>query len=414
MADGAHLKKAIDSVPGALEAVVEAGDLSGFVTLVWRKGEIVQLNAIGKRDIEAGLPMSEDTIFRIASMSKPVTSAAVLMLMEEGKLKLDDPITKWMPEFANLSLMKDAEGPVSDVGPAPRAFTIEDLLTHRAGLTYDFTATGPIAEAYRAKLGSPLASAYTPDQWLKALGELPLLYSPGERFHYSVATDVLGFLVARIEGKPFGDVLKERIFTPLGMKDTDFWVPPEKRGRAAQLYKMNPKTDRLERSAWATHDLPAAPQFHGGGGGLVSTAQDYLKFARMLLGDGAVEGVRLLKPETVRLMRQNRLTDHQRNIPFMGMPFWYGQGFGLGVSTIMDADKNAWMGAGAEGAFGWPGAFGTWWQADPKNELILIYLIQNEIDLSPEAMAQLAAGQRMGGRMALPMFQKSVYAALDQ
>ena len=401
---------ALAQIAPALQGVIDAGDLSGAVTLIWRGGEEIQFQALGQRDMEAGLPMTRDTIFRIASMTKPVTSVAALMLIEEGKLRLDDPITKWLPEFEGMQVLKSATGPVEDTYPAPRDITVEDLFTHRAGLAYGFTSIGPIAYAHQKALGDVLATDMGPDEWLKALGGLPLSYPPGERFHYSHATDVLGFLVGRVAGKPFRDVLMERIFEPLGMVDTDFWVPPEKRARAAKVYRLKDDLSALEPVPFPTHDAP--PKFAGGGGSLVSTLDDYLKFARMLLGGGEVDGVRLLKPETVELMRQNRLTDAQREIPFMGIPFWAGQGFGLGVSVITDPEKQAWMGAGNEGAFGWPGAFGTWWQADPKTGMILIYLIQNSMPLGPEAAAQLATGQRMGARAALPVFQKMAYAAI--
>jgi CubicO group peptidase (beta-lactamase class C family) len=401
---------ALGQIAPALQAVIDAGDLSGFVTLIWRGGEEIQFNALGHRDIEAGLPMTRDTIFRIASMTKPVTTVAAMMLLEEGKLKLDDPITKWAPEFADMKVLKSATGPVEDVYPSPRDITVEDLMTHRAGLAYGFTSIGPIAYAHQKALGDVLTSDMGPDAWMKALAGLPLSYPPGERFHYSHATDVLGFLVGRIEGKPFREVLMERIFGPLKMVDTDFYFPPEKQGRAAKVYRLKDDLSAIEEAPFPRRDAP--PSFCGGGGGLVSTLDDYLTFARMLLGDGEVDGVKLLKPETVALMRTNRLTDAQREIPFMGIPFWLGQGFGLGLSVITDPEKQAWMGAGNAGAFGWPGAFGTWWQADPKSGMILIYLIQNSMPLGPEAAAQLATGQRMGARAALPVFQKMAYAAV--
>jgi len=399
-------------IPPALQGIIEAGDLSGFVTLVWRKGEIAQLNTLGYRDIAGKVPMSRDTLFRIASMTKPVTSVAAMMLMEEGKLRLEDPVTKWLPELSNMRVLKDAQGPLSDTYPAPRDITVEDLLTHRAGLAYGFTSIGPIGQAHEDALGSPLVNRLTPDEWLKALGTLPLSYPPGERFHYSHATEVLGFLVARIEGKPLGEVLRERIFAPLGMEDTFFWCPLEKRDRLAKLYRAPPEGGPLEDVSLP--NTPEPPAFEGGGGGLISTADDYLKFARMLLGKGEVDGVRLLKRETVELMTANRLTEAQREIPFMGIPFWGGQGFGLGLSVITDPAKQEWMGAGSKGAFGWPGAFGTWWQADPAEDMVLIYLIQNSMPLDPGSAAQLATGQRMGGRVALPVFQKLVYAALPK
>jgi len=402
--------KALTQIPPALQAVVDAGDLSGFVTLVWRKGEIAQVNTVGWRDVAAKAPMTRDTLFRIASMTKPVTSIAALMLMEEGKLRLEDPITKWLPEFADMRVLKNPTGPIDDTYPAPRDITVEDLMTHRSGLAYSFTSIGPIAHAYEERLGSPLGTPLTPDQWLAALGSLPLSYPPGERFHYSHATEVLGFLVARIEGKTLGEVLQARIFGPLGMVDTAFWCPPEKRDRLARLYRAPPTGGPLEDVSLP--NLKTAPAFEGGGGGLISTADDYLTFARMMLGKGEVDGVRLVKPETIELMTKNRLTDAQREIPFMGIPFWLGQGFGLGVSVITDPEKQAWMGAGSRGAFGWPGAFGTWWQADPAEDMVLIYLIQNSMPLGPGAAAELATGQRLGGRAALPVFQKLVYGAL--
>jgi CubicO group peptidase (beta-lactamase class C family) len=409
---GGFQSAGLAQIAPTLQAVADAGDLSGFVTLIWRKGEVAQVVTIGHRDVEAGLPMTRDTLFRIASMTKPITSIAALMLLEEGKLALEDPIVKWLPEFANPRVLKDPAGPVDETYPAPRDITVEDLMTHRSGLAYAFTSTGPIAHAYEAALGPPLGGVMTPDEWLKRLGALPLSYPPGERFHYSHATEILGYLVARIEGKPFGQVLKERIFGPLGMQDTDFWCPPEKRDRMAKLYRIDPATDRLQDVSYPHFD--SQPVLEPGGGGLISTADDYLKFARMMLGKGEVDGVRLVKPETIELMCQNRLTDAQRQIPFFGIPFWLGQGFGLGISMITDPEQQAWMGAGSKGAFGWPGAFGTWWQADPVEDMVLIYLIQNSMPLGPDAASQLATGQRMGGRMALPAFQKLAYGALGE
>jgi CubicO group peptidase (beta-lactamase class C family) len=396
-------------VPAALQGIIDQGTLSGAVTLVWRKGEVVQVNTLGQRDIAKGLPMQRDTLFRIASMTKPVTSVAVMQLVEEGKLKLDDPITKWIPELAGMVVLDDPKGPLDKTTPAQREITVEDLMTHRAGLAYGFTSMGPIAYAHEDKLGSPVTNPHTPDSWLKALGELPLSFQPGDRFHYSHATEVLGFLLARIDGKPLSQALQDRIFGPLGMTDTAFWLPPEKRGRLARLYQAPPEGGPLKDVSFPDTDTP--PAYEGGGGGLISSADDYLKFARMLLGRGEVDGVRLLKPETVDQMTANRLTEVQRGHDFLGMPFWLSQGFGLGLSMIMDAQKHEWMGAGAAGAFGWPGAFGTWWQADPANDMILIYLIQDSMPLGPEAVTAMQ-GQRPTGRIGGPMFQKIVYAAL--
>jgi CubicO group peptidase (beta-lactamase class C family) len=404
--------EALGRAPDVLRSVIEAGDLSGAVTLIWRDGEVVQVTAQGRADIAENRPMAHDTLFRIASMTKPITSLAALMLMEEGKLALDDPITRWAPEFADMRVLTSATGPLGDTYPSPRDITVEDLMTHRAGLGYAFSSVGPIAHAHEAALGDVLNQRMDPDAWMKALGGLPLSYPPGERFHYSHATDVLGFLVGRIAGVDFRRFLVERLFEPLGMTDTDFYAPPEKRGRAATVYRLDEASGVLAPVAFRQYDAP--PAFCGGGGGLISTADDYLKFARLMLNGGELGGVRLLETETVAAMRTNRLTDAQREIDFLGMPFWTGQGFGLGVSMITDPEKQAWMGAGSTGSFGWPGAFGTWWQADPVEDMVMIYLIQNSIPLGPEAIANLGLSERMGARLALPMWQKLVYAGLGK
>ncbi|HEX4304059.1 MAG TPA: serine hydrolase domain-containing protein [Rhizomicrobium sp.] len=394
-----------------LQPIIDAGDLSGFVTLTFRHGKIAQLLTLGQRDIAKELPMERDTLFRIASMTKPVTSIAALMLMEEGKFKLDDPITKFAPEFADMKVLKDASGALDDTVPAARAITFDDLFTHRSGLAYGFSSLGPIAHEYQRVLGDVLNNDTTADAWMAKIASLPLLYQPGERFHYSHSTDVLGFLVGRIAGMPFRDFLMQRIFGPLGMSDTDFYVPPQKRERAAVVYRINTEKNVIEPLPFKQYDAP--PAFCGGGGGLISTADDYLQFARMMLNKGELNGTRLVGPATIELMCTNRLTPAQRAIPFLGMiPMWDGMGFGLGVSVIDAPEKLGFLGMGGIGSFGWPGAFGTWWQADPANDLIMIYLIQNSMPLEPGALANLAAGQRMGGRLALPMFQRTTYDAL--
>lgn len=390
-----------------LQGVVDNGDLSGIVAMVWRKGEIVRLDTVGRRDMTRDLPMRRDTLFRIASMTKPITSVATLMLMEEGKLALQDPIAKWLPEFRNMRVLKDPAGALDDTEASPRDITVEDLLTHRAGLAYGFTSNGPIAQAHADVLGDPIDSPHAPDDWLRRLASLPLTYPPGRQLHYSHATDVLGFLVGRIAGMSFRDFLMQRILGPLGMRDTDFHIPREKRERAAVMYTRDAATGTLNPFAMAQYDDP--PDYTGGGGGLISTLDDYLAFARMMLNDGALDGRRYLRPETARLMRTNHLTDAQREIPFLGLPFWAGMGFGLGVSVITDAAKHEWMGAGSAGSFGWPGAFGTWWQADPVQQAILIFLIQDYVPLTSD----IAGRAVTGARIACPMWQKAVYGALS-
>ena len=388
----------------ALQKYVDDGDLSGAVTLVWRRGAEAHFAAVGKRDIERNLPMTRDTLFRIASMTKPVTSVAAMMLREEGKLGLDDPISRWIPELGKQRVLRAPDRALDDTVPAEREITVDDLMTHRSGLAYAFTSIGPIAKAYEKALPPGLA----PDAWLAALGKLPLSFQPGARFHYSHSTDVLGFLVGRIAGMPFRDFVRERILVPLEMTDTDFYTPPAKRDRAAVVYR--PDAGKLVPVPFPEPKTP--PTFCSGGGGLVSTLDDYLRFARMMLNGGELDGARLLAKPSVQLMALNRLTPAQRAIPFMGIPFWVGQGFGLGLSVVTDPEKQAWMGVGSRGAFGWPGAFGTWWQADPTEDMVLLFLIQNSLPLGPEMASQLATGQRLGARAALPEFQRLVHAAI--
>jgi CubicO group peptidase (beta-lactamase class C family) len=398
----------LDRNQESIREVVDAGLLSGAVTMVWRHGEVLQLNEIGHRDVEARTPMQRDTVFRIASMSKPVTTAAAMTLVDRGKLALDDPVTRWLPEFAEMVVLEDPGGPLGKTRPARRTITIDDLLTHRSGLAYEFSVSGPLSQAY---LRLPIRQH--PDTWLAELTALPLVHQPGERMTYSHATDVLGIILSRIEGKKLHEVLAERILEPLGMRDTGFFVSAEGRRRAATMY-------RLDENGQLSHDVfgpppITPPTFCQGGGGLWSTVEDYLRFARMLLAEGEIDGTRVLSAEAVRLMRTNRLTDEQRRLPFLGSPYWVGRGFGLGLSVVMDPVKSGPLfGPGGLGTFGWPGAYGTWWQADPARDLILIYLVQNHPTLSADAAAAVAGNTSQAKLMsALPRFVRRTYNALE-
>jgi CubicO group peptidase (beta-lactamase class C family) len=291
---------------------------------------------------------------------------------------------------------------------ARRPITVEDLMTHRSGLAYAFSVGGPISRAY-----GQVSLRQDQDHWLTELAALPLVHQPGERLTYSHGTEVLGVVLSRIEGKPLHVVLAERIFEPLGLTDTGFFISPDKRGRAATMY-------RLDEAGALQHDVMGPipvkePRFCQGGAGLVSTADDYLRFARMMLGGGTVDGIRVLSEASVASMRTDRLSDEQKQQPFLGAPFWIGRGFGLNLSVVTDPAKSAQLfGAGGLGAFGWPGAYGTWWQADPANDVILIYLIQNYPDLNAAAAAAVAGNSSLAKlQSAQPKFVRRTYAALQ-
>jgi CubicO group peptidase (beta-lactamase class C family) len=325
-------------------------------------------------------------------MSKPVTIAAAMTLVDEGKLALTDPIAQWVPELANPRVMTSLTGPLDRNVAVRRPITIDDLMTHRSGLAYGFSVPAPLGTAY-----TKLQTLQDPDRWLAALGELPLAHQPGEQLTYSQSTDVLGFILARIEGKPLSDVLAERIFEPLGMVDTGFSVTTSGRRRAATMYRLVPGDNddvTLQHGVMGPPQV-VPPKFCAGGGGLWSTADDYLRFARMLLGNGEVDGVRVLSEESAQLMRTDQLTAEQKSQDFLGAPFWIGRGFGLNLSVVTDSTKSApFYGPGGVGTFSWPGAFGTWWQADPQANLILIYLT----DLSDPERTRTQCGRRSRGR----------------
>ncbi|HTJ64545.1 MAG TPA: serine hydrolase domain-containing protein [Alphaproteobacteria bacterium] len=365
------------AVTAAMSAAVDKGDVPGVVTLLYRHGLVAQVNALGFRDEASKTPMRRDTIFRIASMTKPIIAVAVLMLIEDGTLSLDMPAEKFLPELADRKLLRGPGDPLDSATPSPRGITVIDLLTHRSGIVTPDSAPGPATEAIK-QADARRDEGY--DAWMKRVGALPLVYEPGTHFNYGNSFDVLGILLARASGMSLPDFLRTRIFKPLGMKDTGFMVPAGKMGRFATNYAIDPATkqrvvaDRAdETSRWAK-----MPAFPSGGGGLVSTADDYLLFARMLLGNGRLGDARFLSHESLALMTANELPPDQRKIPFAGFEFWAGQGFGLGVSVVDDAARQARspFGYSSEGSFGWPGAFGTWWQVDPKEDMIQIFLIQ--------------------------------------
>ncbi|WP_197517817.1 serine hydrolase [Mycobacterium sp. E796] len=397
----------LDVNQASIREVCDAGVLAGAVTMVWQRGELLQVNEIGYRDIDAGLPMRRDTLFRIASMTKPVTVAAVMSLVDEGKLTLKDPVVRWAPELADVRVLDDPHGPLDRTHPVRRAILIEDLLTHTSGLAYAFSVSGPISKAYMR-----LPFNQGPDAWLSELAKLPLVHQPGEKVTYSHAIDLLGVIASRIDGKPFHQVLDERVLGPAGMPDTGFFVSAEARRRAATMYRLTDDHQLQHGVMGPPHITP--PSFCNAGGGLWSTADDYLRFVRMLLGDGTVDGVRVLSAESARLMRTDRLTDEHKRHNFLGAPYWVGRGFGLNLSVVTDPAKSTPLfGPGGAGTFSWPGAYGTWWQADPSADLILLYLIQNLPDLTVDAATAVAGNTSLAKlRTAQPKFVRRTYQAL--
>ncbi|WP_441962617.1 serine hydrolase domain-containing protein [Mycolicibacterium houstonense] len=397
----------LDGNQSSIREAIDAGLLAGAVTLVWQAGKVLQVNALGHRDVDAGLPMQRDTIFRIASMTKPVTVAAAMALVEEGKFALNEPVTRWLPELADMQVLREARGPLDRTERARRPITFDDLMTHRSGLAYVFSVLGPLSSAY-----GKLSWRQDQDRWLAEVAKLPLAHQPGDRLTYSHSTDVLGIALSRIEGKPLSEILAERIFAPLGMVDTGFSVDAAGRRRAATMYQLTDDNT-------LTHDVMGPPPitdppFCTGGAGLFSTADDYLKFARMLLGGGTLDGVRVLSEDSVRLMRTDRLTAEQKQYPFLGAPFWLGRGFGLNLSVVTDPAKSRQLfGPGGLGTFSWPGAYGTWWQADPSADLILIYLIQNHPTMSVDAATISGNTSTAKLQMAQPRFVRRTYQALD-
>lgn len=398
-----------DPIAAAIESVVDAGALAGAAALVWRDGKVVQVATVGWRDVEAGLPIERDTLFRIASMTKPITSTVALMLLEEGRFALDDPITRWAPEFSEMRVLSSPNAPLDQTSPAERPITFRDLLTHTSGLTYAAFHTGPISHAYEEALGGEVDTYVEPDDWIAGLAALPLIGQPGIGFHYGHSTDLLGLLLARIEDAPLGNVLKRRIFDPLGMKDTGFTVPQKKRDRRAGMYGFD-EAGRLMKRLTATGNstLPERPddmKYESGGGELWSTLDDYLAFARMFLGASTVDGVRLLRPETLTWMTSNHLTESQRaNSTLLSS----GHGFGLGLAVVLDPEKaDPIICGGSVGSVGWPGAWGGWWQADPSDNSVLIFLAHNMVELD-----QFAQGVGFGVFDAILRFQSQASSFL--
>ena len=388
----------------SLKPLVDAGELAGAAAIVWRNGTVVDV-AVGRRDLNSGAPVERDTLFRIASLTKPVTTVAALSMLDEGRFALDDSIVGCVPELGHLRVLRDPAGPIDQYDDAVRPITFRDLLTHRSGLTYGDFHRWPIGRAYADALGTTIDNPLTPDEWIERLATLPLIDQPGTGFHYGHSTDLLGFLLARLEGEALSEVLTRRVFGPLGMHDTTFSVPKAKRDRCAGLCGFNSEGQLVPLDATpgghALAERAEGMTFESGGQGLWSTVDDYLTFARMLIGDAPAA---ILRPETLAAMRTNQLTPEQcASAQMFGRPlFGTGHGYGMGVTVVLDPKTaDPLRCRGGVGTIGWPGAYGSWWQADPTDRSVLVFLSHNMAELH-----QMARGVGLGVWSAIASFHE--------
>jgi CubicO group peptidase (beta-lactamase class C family) len=362
----------------AMTSHVKSGQVPGLVALVYRDGQTHVVTA-GVQTLGDPAPVRRDSIFRISSMTKPVTAAATMILVEDGKLKLDEPVDPLLPELANRRVLQRIDSPLDETVPAHRSITVRDLLafTMGFGIVLAMPGTHPIqraADDLELGQGPPNPAAVpAPDEWIRRLGTLPLIHHSGESWMYNTGADVLGVLIARAAGQSFESFLADRIFTPLGMRDTGFSVPAERLDRLVTGYETNPETGELDVSDPAAGgQWSRPPAFAGGGAGLVSTADDYLAFARMLLNGGELDGNRVLSAASVTAMTTNQIAALQQIQPRVGEGLLHHQGWGFGMSVDLPTADNSTV----PGRYGWDGGLGTSWKLDPASGLIGILLTQ--------------------------------------
>jgi len=377
----------LDRLHRVLAAQVERRDLPGLVAVVSRSGD-AQVETIGTLAFDDATPMALDTIFRIASLTKLATAVAALILVEGCRIRLDSSIDRWLPELADRRVLRSLASEPDDTVPAHRPITLRDLLTYRMGFggIMAMPGTYPIQKLIRdLRIGGDgpmLATDYPPtDEWLRRLGSLPLLTQPGEAWHYQVSGDVLGALIARVAGRSLGAFMRERIFEPLGMKDTGFRVPAEKLRRMPAFYRFDREANALTHFEDPAHNAYAAePPFESGGGGLAASLDDWFAFHRMLLGRGRLGRERILSPATVALMTSDQLPPEQRT----ANPIFFGRHSSWGLGFAVDIARTEIF--HSPGRYGWTGGFGTTTYNDPANDLIGILFTQRMMD-SPEPPA---------------------------
>jgi CubicO group peptidase (beta-lactamase class C family) len=364
---GRHLRK----------RYIEPGKIPGSLTLIARRGKICYLDTAGKRDVERDTPVTEDTIFRIYSMSKPVTSVALMTLYEQGLFSLNDPVHRFIPAWKNLQVHKAGAYPLFDTVACQRPMTIRDLLLHTSGLTYDFMRASNIDYAYRKLgVGNP-EPGYTLQQMIEQLSRLPLEFSPGERWNYSLSTDVLGYIIEVISGMSLADYFRETLFTPLNMVDTAFEISADKQHRFACCYERNLES-KMALYDDGQNSRFASRSFYSGGGGLLSTAQDYYRFCQMLLNGGSLDGQRILGSRTLDFMTRNHLPGGKDMSRFATGSFseagYEGVGFGLGFGCKLDPVQNGYP--ASAGSYLWGGLASTVFWVDPVEQLIVLFLTQ--------------------------------------
>ncbi len=354
-----------------MKDLVATGHLPGATTMLVRHGKVVSFKTYGARGF-GGPPMTKDTIFRIYSQTKPVTGVAMMILFEEGKWSLDDPVTKYVPEFANLRVYKGVNADGSFVTEAAdRPPTMREIMSHTGGFAYGLVPNNPIDKAY---VSTGVLGSKSGQEFVEKVAKLPLVGPPGKQWKYSVAVDIQGFIVEKLSGQSLPDFMQARIFDPLKMKDTGFWLPAEKADRLASLYMWNGKEQKIQLAdGFMVLDVTKPPVVASGGGGLVSTNADYARFCQMLLNGGELDGARILSPATVKLMASDHLPDAILDDPKAEFSKASGKGFGLDFMVITDPARAGTL--AGKGTYSWGGAAGTWFWIDPENDLFFLGMI---------------------------------------
>ena len=389
---GGFSRVRLDCMDASLKRHLDQSGLPGLVALVYHRGH-EHVTALGSFGFDSKIPMQRNTIFRLASMTKPITAAGGMILVEECKIRLDDPVDNWLPELKDRKVLRTIDSPLDDTVPAKRRITLRDLFTFRSGYG-EIGLISPASPLLKAMVEAQLPLMtwplpYTADEFMKRLGKLPLAHHPGERWLYHMGSEILGVLIARVSGQSLGSFLRERIFDPLGMSDTDFHVPQSKLDRLPACYGMNfPMVGYADSSYSSEPELVViheahggcfsqAPVFESGGGGLVSTADDLLAFGKMMLNKGEYHGERILSRLSIELMTTDHITPEQKSISPFCEDFWENHGWGFGMSMV----TRRYDIAAVPGRFGWDGAFGTSFYVDPKEQLVGVFMTQRRPDV---------------------------------